>query len=131
MSNNGSELASRTDKEKVCAGSEKSGECRKPLNDVSECPFGAFIISLDAADRFLQDYFQRHRHPLNAVLHIFGVPAAFLGFWKILVERKVGSGGALVFVGYLLQYLGHRAQGNEVGEVTLAKSIYRKLKSGK
>jgi hypothetical protein len=32
-----------------------------------------------------------------------------------------------LFGGYLFQYLGHKAQGNEVGEVTLIKSIYRKV----
>jgi hypothetical protein len=33
----------------------------------------------------------------------------------------------LFVTGYLLQYLGHRAQGNEVGEVTLIKKIAARL----
>jgi hypothetical protein len=75
---------------------------------------------------FLVDYCQRHQHPVNAGLHIIGVPMAFYGFFKFATGRA-GIGLALVVGGYLFQYLGHRAQGNEVGEVTLIKSIWRKL----
>ena len=75
---------------------------------------------------FLVDYCQRHRHPVNAVLHLAGVPMAFLGLYQ-LVSGQMRSGAALLVGGYLLQYLGHRAQGNEVGEVTLIKAIWRRL----
>jgi hypothetical protein len=75
---------------------------------------------------FVIDYCQRHAHPVNAVLHIFGVPMAFYGLWKLITGDFV-LGIALLFFGYLFQYLGHRAQGNEVGEVTLIKSIIRKV----
>ncbi|HEY9677429.1 MAG TPA: Mpo1-like protein [Drouetiella sp.] len=77
---------------------------------------------------FVIDYCQRHKHPVNAVLHIFGVPAAFYGIY-LLFAGAPAMGCALIFVGYLFQYLGHRAQGNEVGEVTLIKNIWRKLNS--
>ena len=75
---------------------------------------------------FCIDYGQRHKHPVNAVLHVFGVPAAFTGIY-FLFQRKPAEGAALIFVGYLLQYLGHKAQGNEVGEVTLIKNIYKRI----
>lgn len=74
---------------------------------------------------FLVDYCQRHAHPVNACFHIAGVPMAFYGLFK-LVTGQPAVGGGLLFVGYLFQYLGHKAQGNEVGEVTLIKSIWRK-----
>ena len=75
---------------------------------------------------FLVDYCQRHAHPVNAILHIFGVPLAFWGFFKLITgELTLGLTGLVV--GYLLQYLGHKAQGNEVGEVTLIKKIYKRL----
>lgn len=77
---------------------------------------------------FIIDYCQRHKHPVNAFLHIFGVPAAFYGIW-LFCTGTFATGAALIFVGYLFQYLGHKAQGNEVGEVTLIKNIYRKIKS--
>lgn len=75
---------------------------------------------------FIIDYCQRHKHPVNAVLHLLGVPAAFYGIYLLFAGQPV-VGLALIIVGYLLQYLGHRAQGNEVGEVTLIKSVWRKL----
>lgn len=75
---------------------------------------------------FLIDYCQRHANPVNAFLHIFGVPMAFYGLFK-LVTGGVAIGSGLLFVGYLFQYLGHRAQGNEVGEVTLIKKLWKKF----
>ena len=106
-------------------GADKTSETETGTSAKS-CPLGALAKPLDA---FLKDYVFRHKHPVNAALHVVGVPAAFLGFFYLLTGRKPLEGGVLVFVGYLLQYLGHQAQGNEVGEVTLAKKIYQKLKA--
>ncbi|MBI5173091.1 MAG: Mpo1-like protein [Candidatus Obscuribacter sp.] len=80
---------------------------------------------------FLVDYAHRHSHPLNALLHIIGVPLAFFGLYKILFQRggnSAGTGAACLILGYWLQYLGHRKQGNEVGEVTLIRHLLRKIK---
>ncbi|CAN5381969.1 hypothetical protein BH11CYA1_BH11CYA1_50950 [soil metagenome] len=90
-----------------------------------------------AVSRFTVDYMRRHRHPVNAALHIVGVPAAFYGFWLILrslslsrpQSSNLASGLVYVFFGYLLQYLGHRSQGNEVGEVILLKKVSRGLRA--
>lgn len=98
-----------------------------------------------AISRFTVDYMRRHRHPVNAALHIVGVPAAFYGFWLILksvlglrsknstlssnLGQNLGLGLVCVFFGYLLQYLGHRSQGNEVGEIILIKKVSGRLKS--
>lgn len=79
------------------------------------------------AKEFVVDYIKRHAHPANAVLHIFGVPAAFFGVY-CLFTGQIKAGMGLIVFGYFLQYLGHKAQGNEVGEVTLIKSIVRNLK---
>ena len=96
-------------------------ELRKPKD--ASCPFSnAGIFARD----FLEDYCIRHKHPVNAALHVVGVPAAFAGFYYLFTGKSKSKGGLLIFLGYLLQYLGHKAQGNEVGEVTLIKSIYRK-----
>jgi len=79
---------------------------------------------------FLIDYWQRHRHPTNAVLHLIGVPMAVAGLYELVAGHPFKAVMLLSF-GYLLQYLGHRAQGNEVGEVTLVKSIWRRLTGAK
>lgn len=86
-----------------------------------------FVVCKKTRD-FLVDYMNRHAHPVNAALHIVGVPAAFAGFFFLFSGKNVQRGGLLIFLGYLLQYLGHKAQGNEVGEVTLARKIYRKIR---
>jgi hypothetical protein len=74
--------------------------------------------------RFLVDYAQRHRHPVNAVLHAVGVPMTGVGVWQALAGRPL-VGAALLGAGFLLQYLGHAVQGNEMGEVMLARRLWR------
>lgn len=76
---------------------------------------------------FVIDYCQRHAHPVNAILHILGVPAAFYGFY-LLFRGQLLSSCIFIVIGYLLQFLGHQAQGNEVGEVTLIKHLWKNLK---
>ena len=79
---------------------------------------------------FIVDYMQRHKHPVNAVLHIIGVPMVFYGLYQLIAaDRLYGLG--LIVGGYFFQYLGHKAQGNEVGEVTLIKAVWRKLAGSK
>jgi hypothetical protein len=75
---------------------------------------------------FVIDYIGRHKHPVNAAFHIVGVPMAFYGLYRLIAGDFI-LGVVLLFFGYLCQYLGHRAQGNEVGEVTLIKSILKKF----
>ena len=77
---------------------------------------------------FIKDYIGRHSHPVNAAFHIVGVPTAFAGFFYLFSGKDVGRGAIMIFLGYLFQYLGHQAQGNEVGEVTLMKNVYKRIK---
>lgn len=79
---------------------------------------------------FLIDYMQRHRHPVNACFHVVGVPAAFWGIYRLFTD-SILEGLLLIVFGYFLQYLGHRAQGNEVGEVTLIKHVWALVRGGK
>lgn len=79
---------------------------------------------------FLADYRQRHCHPVNAALHLFGVPMAFAGLYFLVCGSPV-SGLGLICAGYALQWAGHRVQGNEVGEVTLMKAVWRRLQAGR
>lgn len=81
---------------------------------------------METVRAFIIDYCQRHANPVNAVLHILGVPAVFIGIYDLFI-KQAGLGFSLIFIGYLFQYLGHRAQGNEVGEVTLVKKIWHRF----
>ena len=77
---------------------------------------------------FLIDYAERHSHPVNAILHLPGVPMAFFGAYRMLTGSFL-LGASFFCGGYLLQYLGHRAQGNEVGEVILLRSLWQRARS--
>jgi Protein of unknown function (DUF962) len=83
--------------------------------------------------RFLHQRWQnwraRHQLPFNFAVHLIGIPLAFAGLGVLLaapftstVEWYWGIGGLVV--GYLLQYLGHRAEGNDVGEWAGIKHLF-------
>ena len=74
-------------------------------------------------------YLERHRHPVCRILHIVGVPmiplalllaAVQLAQWRWdLWWRPVG----LLALSYLLQWVGHRIEGNDLGEAVLVKKL--------
>ena len=83
---------------------------------------------------WLQNWLDRHRHPVSFWLHMVGIPLAvaglLLGGWQMppplsepamwgLWWRPVG----LIVLGYLLQWIGHRLEGNDVGELILVKRL--------
>lgn len=57
----------------------------------------------------------RHQLPVNFCLHMIGIPLALLGV-VMLFTRPWYWGTSFLGVGYLLQWIGHRAEGNDVGE---------------
>ncbi|MCA9082984.1 MAG: DUF962 domain-containing protein [Planctomycetaceae bacterium] len=74
---------------------------------------------------FLNNYLPRHRHPVNQILHLAGVPLSFLvapilaiyGYdWYVHVGCFAG--------GYLLQFAGHAVEGNDAGEVIFLKRMF-------
>jgi len=76
---------------------------------------------------WLERYLQRHQHPVSLGLHIIGVPMIvaapvlagtqlYLDRWDLWWRPVV-----LLIVGYLLQWIGHRVEGNDMGEVVLIK----------
>lgn len=83
---------------------------------------------MNAVEHFIRDYISRHSHPINALLHIVGVPAVLIGIYYLIATKFI-LGGVLICGGYAAQYFGHEAQGNEVGEITLIKKIWRILKN--
>jgi hypothetical protein len=71
--------------------------------------------------RFVVNYIERHRHPLNQVLHLIGVPLTFIVSVVFLIQGKpLWALGAFIG-GYLLQFAGHVIEGNDAGEVVLIK----------
>ncbi|MCS7271481.1 MAG: DUF962 domain-containing protein, partial [Gemmataceae bacterium] len=64
----------------------------------------------------------RHQHPTNFALHLVGIPLAFTGL-VLLALVPWPYGLTAVGVGYLLQWLGHRIEGNDVGELIPLKRL--------
>lgn len=63
----------------------------------------------------LGNWRERHRLPFNFWIHMIGIPLALAGVVLLFPLPWYWGVGALV-LGYFLQYLGHRAEGNDVGE---------------
>ncbi len=78
---------------------------------------------------WLANWLARHRSPLSFWLHLVGIPLAVGGAVLALVQlvqwrwdlwwRPV----LLIVVGYVLQVIGHRHEGNDVGEWILVKKL--------
>ena len=66
----------------------------------------------------LRNWLERHQHPFNRGIHFLGIPLAVAGV--VLVFTLPWSEwywGVAAFVGgYLLQWIGHRVEGNDLGE---------------
>jgi hypothetical protein len=72
--------------------------------------------------RILRNWRQRHQHPFNFGIHLLGIPLAVAGV--VLLGFQLWLWGAAAFVlGYLLQYVGHRVEGNDVGEWAAIKRL--------
>lgn len=59
---------------------------------------------------------ERHRHPVSYALHLVGIPLALAGLWLLLVLPWQWGVG-LIAGGYFLQWVGHRVEGNDLGEL--------------
>jgi hypothetical protein len=76
--------------------------------------------------RRLRSWRERHQLPFNFWIHMVGIPTAVAGTlvllgllpaWLLGLPWPAWYWGIAAFVlGYLLQYVGHAAEGNDVGE---------------
>ncbi len=73
----------------------------------------------------LQGWMLRHQLPFNFWIHMIGIPLAMGGVVLLFVlDWSEWYLGASAFVlGYVLQYIGHRAEGNDVGEWAAIKRL--------
>src|SRR5438067_660821 len=68
--------------------------------------------------RILHNWRERHRVPFNFWIHLVGIPMTVIGVVLLFTlpwEQWYWGVGAFV-LGYLLQYIGHRVEGNDMGE---------------
>jgi hypothetical protein len=76
--------------------------------------------------RILRNWLERHRHPFNFWIHLLGIPLAVVGvylFFALPWDGWYWGVGAFV-LGYLLQYVGHIVEGNDMGEWAAIKRLF-------
>lgn len=72
--------------------------------------------------RFAKNWYLRHQHPFNFAIHLIGIPLAFWGVYLLFRAEWIWGGAAFV-IGYLLQYVGHLVEGNDLGEWAAIKRM--------
>jgi Protein of unknown function (DUF962) len=70
---------------------------------------------LNFLGKVLGNWGERHQLPFNRWMHLFGIPLAVAGVVLLFYLPWYWGVGAIL-LGYVFQYLGHRAEGNDVGE---------------
>jgi len=73
--------------------------------------------------RILRNWRLRHQHPFNFAIHLVGIPLAVAGVGLLFVPDGWLWGLGGLAVGYLLQYVGHKVEGNDVGEWAAIKRL--------
>jgi len=74
------------------------------------------------AGRARRGWLARHQNPANFWIHVLGIPLALAGVVLLFLTDWYWGVGAIV-LGYLLQWIGHRIEGNDVGELILLKRL--------
>ncbi|MCH8135155.1 MAG: DUF962 domain-containing protein [Proteobacteria bacterium] len=71
----------------------------------------------------------RHQHPVSLALHVLGIPLTLAAAGVAIVQLRDGRWDlwwrpVLLFViGYALQWVGHRIEGNTMGELILFNKL--------
>jgi hypothetical protein len=75
--------------------------------------------------RALHNWRERHQHPFNFWIHMVGIPLAVAGVVLFLVlPWSMWYWALAAFVaGYILQWIGHRVEGNDLGEWAAIKRL--------
>jgi hypothetical protein len=78
-----------------------------------------------ALRRWLGNWLERHQHRFNRAIHCLGIPLALLAAPVLLLALPTQwYWAALAFVvGYVLQWIGHLVEGNDIGEWAAIKRL--------
>jgi hypothetical protein len=73
--------------------------------------------------RRLEGWMLRHQLPFNFWIHMLGIPLAYGGLALLFFPLPWYWGIGTCAVGFLLQWIGHVAEGNDVGECAAIKRL--------
>ncbi len=78
---------------------------------------------------WFKNYMLRHQHPASIALHVIGIPMTIAAVVLAGVQLSHGQWSLwwrptlLLFLGFLLQWVGHKIEGNDMGELILIKKL--------
>jgi hypothetical protein len=72
--------------------------------------------------RWLRNWLQRHQHPFSFVIHLIGIPMTIAALPCLILGQYWWALGLFVG-GYFLQFVGHKVEGNDVGEIIPIKKL--------
>lgn len=75
------------------------------------------------ASRARANWLLRHQHPFNFWIHMAGIPLALLVAPVLLVVVGWAWAVGAFVLGYFLQWVGHKVEGNDVGEFVVVKRL--------
>jgi hypothetical protein len=81
---------------------------------------------------WLRRWRERHRSAVSFWLHVVGIPLTILAVPLAAYQLAAWRWdlwwrpAALLGIGYFLQYLGHRYEGNDMGEVIVIKRLLKR-----
>lgn len=81
---------------------------------------------------WLANWLERHQSGVSFWLHVVGIPLTLLALLLAGYQLYLWRWGLwwrpalLLGAGYLLQYLGHVHEGNDMGEIVLIKRLLRR-----
>src|SRR3954447_235670 len=74
------------------------------------------------AGRARRNWLERHQNAFNFWIHMLGIPLAVAGVPLLFLAPWYWGVGAILG-GYFLQWVGHRVEGNDVGEFIPVKRL--------
>ncbi|MDQ3753560.1 MAG: DUF962 domain-containing protein [Acidobacteriota bacterium] len=60
---------------------------------------------------FMEEYKAKHQHPLNRLMHNFGIPMIVISLPLVFFNWRWAL--ALFVVGWIMQFIGHAIEGNQ------------------
>ena len=90
-----------------------------------DAPHESFPLArklLRFAARSRRNWLERHQHPVSFWLHMVGIPLTFAALVGLFFLPWYWCLAAFVF-GYALQWVGHKVEGNDVGEFIPIKRL--------
>jgi hypothetical protein len=75
------------------------------------------------AGRARRNWLSRHQNGFNFTIHMIGIPLSLLIAPVLFIVSEWYWALGAFFLGYLFQWIGHRVEGNDVGEFIPIKRL--------